>query len=467
LPIYGKTATVVVFTDEGDRMRRVFVSAGHGGYDDGQIDPGSIAGGTTEAQEMILLRDRLLSALQARKVTALSIPDDLNQDQTIAWINNRAQANDVAIQLHANAALNPEARGTTVYYITNNNERRLEAERLLRSLLQQVPQFANRGARPDSMTATGSLKFCRTVAVPSLYIEIGFLTNPSDRSLIQNRRPAIAAGLADGLLAWVNRAPEFPPPDVTYPTINIRINGQRYGEPGLIIHGNSYIPIDLADALGVDLSNAEYVRRVYYRNIVYVKAIDLREFNISVGWNNDDRAVVLRSAIPICPGHIDRIMGVGNTTETQMQVFLRNDNASALVQFPDLAKLYREEASIEGVNSDIAFAQMCLETDFLRFGRGISASQNNFAGLGDAAGSPGGATFSSARVGVRAHVQHLKAYGSVEPLVLEIVDPRFRFISRGIAPLVQQLSGRWTSDLNYGDRILAILRQLYESAGIL
>lgn len=448
-------------------MGRVFVSAGHGGYESGQIDPGVIAGGTTEAQEMILLRDRLLSALQARKVTTISVPDDLSLQQTINWVNDRAQPGDVAVELHANAALNPEARGTTVYYIANNSKRRQDAERLLRSMLQQVPQLLNRGARPDTVTGTGSLQFCRAIVTPSLYVEVGFLTNPTDRSLIQNRRAEIAAGLANGLLAWVKDAPDVPPSEVTYPTINIRVNGQRYGEPGLAINGNAYVPIDLADALGVDLSEAEYVRRIFYRNIVYVKAVDLRDFNVSVTWDGEARAVVLQSVLPICKGHIDRIMAIGNTSETQMQVFLKNDNPQALVQFPDIAKLYREEAAIEGVNYDIAFAQMCLETDFLRFGKGVSPAQNNFASLGDADGSPGGASFPSARIGVRAQIQHLKAYGSVEPLVLEVVDPRFRFITRGIAPLVQQLSGRWSSDMNYGDRILAIVRQLYESAGLL
>ena len=36
-------------------MGRIFISAAHGGREGGRIDPGSIAGGTTEAREMILL----------------------------------------------------------------------------------------------------------------------------------------------------------------------------------------------------------------------------------------------------------------------------------------------------------------------------------------------------------------------------------------------------------------------------
>ena len=148
-------------------------------------------------------------------------------------------------------------------------------------------------------------------------------------------------------------------------------------------------------------------------------------------------------------------------------MFLKANNENALAQFPDLPKLYREEATIEGVNYDIAFSQMCVETNFLRFGGDLKPSQNNFGGLGGVGGGNEPATFSSARLGVRAHVQQLKAYASLEPLVQDQVSPRFRFVTRGIAPLVGQLSGRWSADLNYGDRIMAVVKRLYESAGLL
>jgi hypothetical protein len=221
------------------------------------------------------------------------------------------------------------------------------------------------------------------------------------------------------------------------------------------------------DRLGIDLTSAPNIRLVQYQGVVYVQAITLRDYNISVNWDNAKRTVILRSILPICPGQIDRIMGHGNTSEVQLMMFLKANNENALTQFPDLPKLYREEATIEGVNYDIAFSQACVETNFLRFGGGLKASQNNFGGLGDVGGSPEGATFPSARLGVRAHVQQLKAYASLEPLVQEQVSPRFRFVTRGIAPLVGQLSGRWSADLQYGDRIMAVIRRLYESASLL
>jgi hypothetical protein len=451
-------------------MGRIFISAGHGGMEPGGRDPGAIVGGTTEAQEMILLRDQVVPELRSRGFEVLSVPDDLSMSQTIQWINARARPNDVALEIHADAFSNPNVRGATVFYITNNTERKNHADLMLLALLRRLPQLPNQGAKPDTSTGVGRLSFCRDTALPSLLMEVGFLSNPDDRFLIQNRRRDMALGIADGLAAW-SRAVSGSTPDngtdTTYPAINININNQTYGEQGILINNNAHIPIDLADRLGIDLTTVPNVRRVQYRGVVYVRAIELRDYNISVSWDSTSRTVILRSILRICPGQIDRIMGQGNTSEVQLIVFLKANNENALTQFPDLPKLYREEASIEGVNYDIAFAQACVETNYLRFGGELKASQNNFGGLGDVGGTPEGATFPSARLGVRAHIQQLKAYASLEPLVQEQVSPRFRFVTRGIAPLVGQLSGRWAAGTDYGDRILAIVRRLYESAGLL
>ncbi|HEY9830714.1 MAG TPA: N-acetylmuramoyl-L-alanine amidase [Stenomitos sp.] len=452
-------------------MGRIFISAGHGGMEQSGRDLGSIVGSTNEAQEMILLRDLVVPELRSRGFEVLSVPDDLSASQTIQWINARSRAGDVALEIHADSFSNPDVRGTTAFYIANNTERKKHSELLLLALVRRLPQLPNRGAKPDTATGIGRIAFCRDTTLPSILMEVGFLSNPDDRSLLQNRRRDVALGIADGLAAWSREVSGTQPGDSTNPTylpINIKINNQTYAEQGILINNNAYIPIDLVDQLGINLANNPEVRRVQYGSVVYVKAIELRDFHISVNWDNLSRTVILRSILAICPGQIDRIMGHGNTSEVQLMMFLKANNENALTQFSDLPKLYREEATTEGVNYDIAFSQMCVETDYLRFSNNIKASQNNFGGLGAVGGGTEGATFPSARLGVRAHVQQLKAYASLEPLVqLPPVSPRFGFVTRGIAPLVSQLSGRWSADLQYGDRIMAILKRLYESAGLL
>jgi N-acetylmuramoyl-L-alanine amidase len=448
-------------------MGRIFISAAHGGKENGLLDPGSVAGGTTEAREMILLRDLIVAELRSRNVEVLAVPDDLSFQQTLDWINVRGRPDDVALEIHADSANNPQVRGVTVFYIANNEDRKKQAEMLLQKLIERVPRLPIRGGvQPDTSAGMGNLAFCRLVVTPSLVVQLGFLTNPDDRFILQNQRREMAIGLANGLTTWLR--------DVaggiveTYPPISISINGRSYGEQGIIVSGNAYIPIDLVDLLGFDLSKDPNVRRINYRNVVFVKAIELRAYSVSVGWDTTTRTVVLNTVLKFCPGSLDRIMGHGSTDEKQLIQFLADNNPGAVNQYADLARYYREEASIEGISYDIAFCQMCLSTNFLRFGGNISPAQNNFAELGSVGGGPGGATFSSAQEGVRAQIQMLKAYASTEPLVQqEVPGIRFRFVTRGIAPLIDQLSGRWSADLNYGTQIIALVKRLYASAGLL
>ncbi|WP_448574176.1 hormogonium tapered terminus morphoprotein TftA [Trichothermofontia sp.] len=457
-------------------MGRIFLSAGRGGFEGLERDVGIQVAGTTEAQEMILLRDWIVAELTTRQAEVLAVPDELSAAQTIAWINERIQPGDVALEIHADT-LDPTAvRGATVFYISQNQSRKTQAEQLIFALLRRVPQLPNRGAKPDSATNLGQLPFCRDIIQPSLLLQVACLSHADDRALLQSARRVIAAGIADGLVAWrrslLTQEPMLSPATIpqthlTFPPCKILINQQPYGEQGIDVYGNAYVPIDLADCLGIDLPTTPPVRRIRYRGIVYIKAIDLRDFGIWLQWDSADRTLAIRSLARLHLDELAPIMGRGQTSEVQLTMFLKANHESALAAVPDLAKLYREEALIEGVNHDIAFSQMCLETNFLRCSAGLPADAYNFGGLGSGGGASETLRFASARLGVRAHLQHLKAYACAEPLVQEQVDPRFRFITRGVAPTIAALSGRWSADPQYGAKVLGILRRLYESAGLL
>ena len=127
-----------------------------------------------------------------------------------------------------------------------------------------------------------------------------------------------------------------------------------------------------------------------------------------------------------------------------------------------LAALYIEECALEGVNSDVAFAQMCLETGFLRFGGLVTEDMNNFCGLGATDAAHPGLSFPDERMGVRAHVQHLKAYGSPEPLTGERVDPRYDLVvPKGKSATIWGLAGTWASDVDYGQKLADLLGSMY------
>jgi len=169
-----------------------------------------------------------------------------------------------------------------------------------------------------------------------------------------------------------------------------------------------------------------------------------------------------RAPIRLKPVIPEYIMGRGIILPEDMSAFLLGANPNAGKEFVEsLAAIYLEEATIEGVNHDTAFAQMCLETGFLRFGGLVTPDMNNFCGLGAIGPGQTGARFPDPRTGVRAHIQHLKAYATEAPLKQELVDPRYSLVRSGSSPAIKGLSGTWATDRSYADKIKNILERLY------
>ena len=157
------------------------------------------------------------------------------------------------------------------------------------------------------------------------------------------------------------------------------------------------------------------------------------------------------------------IMSEGKLTGAALARFLVEENPLVPTERAELlVSLYMEECAFEGVNCDIAIAQMCLETGYLRFGGLVSEEMNNFCGLGATGPGQRGHAFPDERTGIRAHVQHLKGYGTHEPLRGELVDPRYKWINpKGRSPDIFGLAGTWAVDPEYGTKIYAILARMY------
>jgi len=156
-------------------------------------------------------------------------------------------------------------------------------------------------------------------------------------------------------------------------------------------------------------------------------------------------------------------MGSGSVGEDRLvSFFLVNNPAANREKVERMAKYYLEEGKTEGVNPDVAFVQMCLETGFLRFGGLVTEDMNNFCGLGTIGQGQQGNSFPDERTGVRAHVQHLKAYATAEPLKEAQVDPRYKYVNpKGKSPMIQGLSGTWAADREYGTKLAVLLEKLY------
>ena len=132
-------------------------------------------------------------------------------------------------------------------------------------------------------------------------------------------------------------------------------------------------------------------------------------------------------------------------------------NAGGAGSIEAFCQIVYDEAVKEGVKPEIVFGQAMKETGYLQFGGAVKIEQFNFAGLGATGGSVVGAQFNNVAEGIRAQVQHLKAYASKDSLTQETVDPRFNLVTRGSAPYVEWLGQKenpngfgWATAWNYG-----------------
>lgn len=151
-------------------------------------------------------------------------------------------------------------------------------------------------------------------------------------------------------------------------------------------------------------------------------------------------------------------------SRTSYPSFYGGSDATTIKKF---CQIYLDECKAENIRAEVAFAQAMKETNFLRFGGDVSITQYNFAGIGAVGGGAKGQSFSSVRLGIRAQIQHLKAYANYDALNKGCVDPRFTYVSRGTAPYVEWLGipdnpyGKgWATAQNYGSSILQMIKDM-------
>lgn len=167
------------------------------------------------------------------------------------------------------------------------------------------------------------------------------------------------------------------------------------------------------------------------------------------------------------------VMGRSRVTASQLAGWFRSKGktSKATVSIDVLARYYIDEGADEGVAGDLAFAQSIVETGYFGFSSRVLPTYNNFSGLGAVDGGTGAATFSTAQLGVRGQIQHLRAYAdpsvTTAKLAHPVIDPRFSLVApKGKAPTWEQFgSGIWATDTGYAAKVLNIYGQILAYAG--
>ncbi len=161
------------------------------------------------------------------------------------------------------------------------------------------------------------------------------------------------------------------------------------------------------------------------------------------------------------------IKGKAVATRQQAVAFLKWYNPRLPLETTpeELVNYYYREAGKEGIKWDLAFCQALLETGFFTFGGTVVPEQNNFCGLGTTSATVRGSYFLTPALGVRAHIQHLMAYTTLEKPRNIIIDPRYELVHNakcktGFTKTWGELNGAWATGKDYGEKILALHEEM-------
>jgi N-acetylmuramoyl-L-alanine amidase len=215
-------------------VRRVVLDPGHGGR-----DPGALSAGLREKDVTLALARRVRPLLAARGLEVLLTRDG---DRTVELEERTAFAEgegaDLFVSLHVNAAPRRSLRGIETYYLDRSHERHTvrvaahengispaQLDSLQRTVagfrISEVSEHSARLARAVHGELVGGMRrrysgvndlgikkgpfFVLFLSnLPSVLVEVGFLTNPDEAKRLADPRyqDALAAEIADGIVRY-------------------------------------------------------------------------------------------------------------------------------------------------------------------------------------------------------------------------------------------------------------------------
>jgi N-acetylmuramoyl-L-alanine amidase len=188
--IFSTFATIIALTASCfGQSRTVVIDAGHGGHDRGGVPGQRIS----EKDKTLDVAQRLKRVLQAQGYRVIMTRDSdvfIPLGTRVAIAN--AYRGATFISIHFNCASRTGANGIETYYFRGDSAGL--AQSIHRNVVSGAPS-ENRGIRRRGFYVL------RKTAIPSVLVECGFLTNPTEGSLALNAnyRQKLAEQIARGI----------------------------------------------------------------------------------------------------------------------------------------------------------------------------------------------------------------------------------------------------------------------------
>jgi N-acetylmuramoyl-L-alanine amidase len=187
----------------GPRLRgkRIVIDPGHGGLDRGSVG----AGPAGDVAESDVVWD--IATLLEGRMTATGMETLLTRSQATSPsdVERAALANswgaDLVLSLHADAHRSPRAEGVATFHFGNPEGTSSSMGELLASYVQR--ELVVRTGMLDGRTHARTWELLRRTRMPTVHVELGYLSNAGD--LAQLGDPRVRSTVADALLVAVKR----------------------------------------------------------------------------------------------------------------------------------------------------------------------------------------------------------------------------------------------------------------------
>ena len=159
--------------------RIIIIDPGHGGK-----DPGAVSGNAVEKTIVMNTANKLKQKLEAAgAIVKMTRTGDTypSLEQRVQFAKNNY--GEIFISLHANAASSSSAQGTETFYSISANDNQKEDIALATFINSEIVKNAN---MKDRDVKPGDYYVIRNLYIPSVLVELGFVTNSEDRSKLVN-----------------------------------------------------------------------------------------------------------------------------------------------------------------------------------------------------------------------------------------------------------------------------------------
>lgn len=176
----------------------VVIDVGHGGTDRGAKANNPYC----EEKKLCLLTGRLVKQYLEQfgyHVVMTRSTDNFIPLSKRVEIAKQAHAN-IFVSVHYNSSRSPQAKGIEVFFFDSkqNKSRATASKKLADSILSRVIWKTEAKSRGVKM---GNFYVIRETSMPAVLVEGGFISNPSERTLLKSRdyQEKIAQGIAEGV----------------------------------------------------------------------------------------------------------------------------------------------------------------------------------------------------------------------------------------------------------------------------